>query len=361
LPLRQSERLAADQTRIHLVRPGETLSDVANLYYADPSAWQRILAKNRSVVDASGALVRDTRLEIPPAAAESTKEAFFVIEVAYERPLHALGAFGLEKLRLPGLDVDTTKAVWHVYFPSSHEPLEFRGNLRQASRIKYDPFRRLQWYLQSALGVSEASAGGYENILQKRRAIYNDEATGGGETFAALTEFPLVGERYRFRRILLGREVPEITITYASNGVLTWIRHGALAAAFVALAFALRRRGRAPIAVLVVTLVLLLCLAHFIPGIHRRILWGLDLALLLALLRRAMPRVRRLARAFARAPWLLTRTITARRLLAAAGFSWLIGVLAARPMLLSLAALVFLSAVWLRLRVLAERRSRHAT
>ncbi|MDI1436613.1 LysM peptidoglycan-binding domain-containing protein [Polyangium sorediatum] len=361
LPLRQSERLAADQTRIHTVRAGETLSDVANLYYADPSAWQRISAKNRAVIPENGSLVEGTRLEIPPAA-EATKEAFFVIEVAYERPLHALGAFGMEKLRLPGLDVDTTKAVWHVYFPSSHEPLEFRGNLRQASRIKYDPFRRLQWYLQSALGVSTASAGGYENILQKRRAIYNDEATGGGEPFAALTEFPLVGERYRFRRILLGREIPEITVVYASNGLLSWVRHGALVAAFVAAVFALRRRGRAPLLVLVATLVLLLCLAHFVPSIHRRILWGLDFALFLVLARRAWPRVRRLARAFARAPWLFARMITARRLVAAAGFSWLLGELAAHPMLLSLAALLSLSAVWFRLRILAERRrSRHAT
>src|SRR5207237_7550637 len=133
----------------------------------DPSAWQRILAKNRALADSNGAVVRDMRLEIPPAI-EAEAQAFFIIEVAYERASPDLGQVGLATLRLPGLDVDTTKVVWHVYLPVSYEPLSFQGNLTQSSRIKYDPFRRLKWYLLDALSPSNAFADSeYKNILQK--------------------------------------------------------------------------------------------------------------------------------------------------------------------------------------------------
>src|SRR5262249_52275617 len=135
-------------------------------------------------------------------------------------------------LQLPGLDVDAMKAVWHVYLPASHEPLSFRGNLTQTSRIKYDPFRRLARYLQEALALRHAwAADQYENILSKRRAIYNHEGEAQGDDGAALTSFPLVGEQYRFRRILLGREVPEVRVTFASMSLLGAARIGALLAA----------------------------------------------------------------------------------------------------------------------------------
>jgi hypothetical protein len=356
LPLRQSERLEEDQARIHVVRPGETLSDVANLYYSDPSAWQRILAKNRAIVDSNGALSRGMRLEIPPAT-DADAETFFVIEVAYERAAPALGALGVATLRLPGLDVDTTKAVWHVYLPGSHEPLSFGGNLTQSSRIKYDVLRRFKWYFLDALSPTSAYAGGeYQSILEKRRAIYNDEATKEGESFGALTTFPLVGEQYRFRRILLGREVAEIRVWYASNSLLSAGRLLALALVFTAALLALQKRARPWWIALGAVLLSLLVAAHFVPGLHRRIVWGLDFALLAAVISQMRPRAARLARAVARAPWLLLRMATFRRLIALLGFAWLLGELLRRPMLLSLAALALLSIAWLRLGAAPQAR-----
>jgi hypothetical protein len=357
LPLRQSERLDENKARFHVVRPGETLSDVANLYYSNPTVWQRILAKNRAIVDSNGALTRGMRLEIPPAT-EADAESFFVIEVAYERAAPALGALGVATLRLPGLDVDTTKAVWHVYLPGSHEPLSFGGNLTQSSRIKYDVFRRLKWYFLDALSPTSAYAGGdeYQNILQKRRAIYNDEATKGGESFGALTTFPLVGEQYRFRRILLGREIAEIRVWYASNTLLSAGRLAALALVFAAALVALRKKARPWWIALGAVLLSLLVAAHFVPGLHRKIVWGLDFALLAAVISQLRPRAARLARAIARAPWLLLRMATFRRLVALLGFAWLLGELLRRPMLLSLAALALLSIAWIRLGAAPQAR-----
>ena len=360
-PLRQSERLSADQERIHLVRSGETLSDVANIYYSDPSAWTRILNMNRDAVSPSGALTRGARLRIPPAAEQAAREACFVIEVAYERSPGGLGAIGQRALRLPGLDVEAVKAVWHVYLPGSHEPLSFRGNLTQHSGIRYDLFRRLEWYLERAVSVPSAWAGGdYENILTKRRAIYHDEARGEGDDGAALTTFPLVGQQYRFRRILLGREVPEIRVAYASGSLLSAARHAGLAIAFGVTLWALLGRRRAPRRWLLAggALVVLLVAAHHVSGIHRRILWGVDLALLVALARVHGPWLRRAARIAARAPWRAFRALTARRLIAAGGFAWLLGLIASHPMLLSMAALAGMSLAWWRTALVAPGRER---
>ena len=349
LPLRQSEKLTADKTRIHVVRAGETLSDVANLYYSDPSAWQRIVAQNRDVVEITGVLVRETRLKIPPAA-EAMGEAFFVIEVAYERTLPALSMLGVEALRLPGLDIDTTKAVWHVYMPTSVEPLSFHGNLTQWSRIKYDPFRRIQWYLESALSPSSAFAGGdYENILQKRRAIYNDEASKEGDGISMLSVFPLVGQQYRFRRILLGREVPELHVWYASKTALTLVRRLALGFVFMAVLFALRRRTKLSFLLLSLLIPCLLLVAHYVPGLHRQVVWGVDLALLVFLVLALRKRARRMLRILLRAPWIVIRSVTLRRVIAAGGFALVLGEITKRPLLLPLALLVLFSVLSLRL------------
>jgi hypothetical protein len=348
-PLRQSERLSADKERFHIVRPGETLSDVANVYYSDPSAWLRILNKNRDVVAEGGSLSRGARLRIPPATEAAAQEASFVVEVAYERSIGALGAVGQRALGLPALDVDAMKAVWHVYLPSSHEPLLFRGNLTQTSKIKYDPFRRLAGYLQEALAMRHAWAGDpYENILTKRRAIYHHEGEAQGDDGAALTTFPLVGERYRFRRILLGREVPELRVTFASMSLLGPVRLGALFAALGVMLWALSGgRGRRWL-VAGGTLAVLLVLAHYVPGVHRRIVWGIDFALLIALARAHGPRLWRMARIAFRAPWRAARAVTPRRLLAVAGFAWLLGVVASYPLLVSLAALFGMAIAWWR-------------
>jgi hypothetical protein len=348
-PLRQSERFSADKERIHIVRPGETLSDVANVYYSDPSAWLRILNKNRDVIAQNGSLTRGARLRIPPSTEAAGQEASFVVEVAYERSIGALGAIGQHTLRLPALDVDVMKAVWHVYLPSSHEPLSFRGNLTQTSGIKYDPFRRLAWYLEEAIALRRAWAGDpYENILTKRRDIYNHEGEAQAGDGAALNTFPLVGKQYRFRRILLGREVAEVRVSFAAMSLAGAARHGALLAALGVVLWALARGGPTRWLVAGGALAALVVLAHYVPGVHRRIVWGLDLALLLALGRAHGPRLLRKARIALRAPWRAAQAVTPRRLVAAAGFAWLLGVVASYPLLFSLAALFAMSLVWWR-------------
>jgi hypothetical protein len=172
-----------------------------------------------------------------------------------------------------------------------------------------------------------------------------------------------VGEQTRFRRILLGRDVPELHVAYASVRLLDAVRHAALALAFGAALYALGRGRRAPRAWIVAgaALALLLFAAHYVPGVHRRILWGIDVALLLALARARGPSLRRAARVALRAPWHVVQALTLRRLLAAIGACWLLGVIASHPPLLPLAALFVLSIAWARCApARAAREVRHA-
>jgi hypothetical protein len=105
----------------------------------------------------------------------------------------------------------------------------------------------------------------------------------------------------------------------------------------------------------------LLFVAHHVPGVHRRIVWGLDLALAIALLHAHGPRLLRIGRIVLRAPWRAARALTLRRLFAAAGFAWLVGLAASYPLLLSVTALAGMSIAWWRTTlVLTSRKVRHA-
>jgi hypothetical protein len=138
---------------------------------------------------------------------------------------------------------------------------------------------------------------------------------------------------------LLGRETPELRVTFASMPMVSAARHAAQIVAYAMTLWFVRRRGRLRWIVLAAAISLLLLLAHFTPGVHRRIVWGVDLALLFTLFRIHGRRLWRLARVALRAPWRAIPAVSVRRLIAMTGFAWLAGALAARPMLLSMTAL----------------------
>ena len=343
-PLRRSERVGAKRT--HIVRPGETLSDVANLYYSDPSAWTRIFQVNRDKIGAGHELERGDELRIPQQ--DHAQESSFIVEVAYERGAGDLGHAGRRALTLPVPDVDTVRAVWHVYVPRSHRALSWSGNLTQVSRVAYDPFRRLKFFLQEALSVKEAFAGDkYKNILSTRRKLYREESTARADSDVVLTSFPLVGERYRFRRLLLGREQPSLSVAYARTSYVDAARWGALIAAFALLLWALlgvRRVARWSVAA--VGVAGLLVVAHHVRGVNQRIVWAADLALLVAIIKTQWPALKTWSKALLRRPWTLIESLSAKRWLTLAASCWLIGVMLDYPMLLSLAALAGLAAGW---------------
>ncbi len=343
LPLRQSEKTRGELT--HLVVDGETLSGIANFYYSDPSAWQSILQDN--AMGSEWDLQVGQSLRIPARA--NVQESSFVIELAYKRKHAALGMFGFAGVSLPQLDVDTVEAVWHVYLPDPLDPLVFRSNLTQYSALRYDPFRRVRDFLRDALWMRDAWAGGkYENILSKRKMIYAAEARRS-EGEMVLASFPLVGTRYRFRSILLGQEAPRVGFTYATFAVGTVIRWLALMVAAVG-AYGLlhRRRDRRTLKLAAGVLVVMLVVAYFVLGVHRRILWGVDLALLVALARGRGRAWLETALGALKEPWGFFEAMTLRNLGLAALLLVALWIVLAFPLLLSSMLLAALFLAWRR-------------
>ncbi|MCC6807214.1 MAG: hypothetical protein IT381_07305 [Deltaproteobacteria bacterium] len=349
-PLRQSEKLGAGKTKSHAVRDGETLSSIANLYYSDPTKTRFLLEHNTDVLADENDLQVGKVLRIPQKSGAVVEESSFVIELAYKQKSASMGWLGRREIALPKLDVAITDATWHVYLSPELEPLSFASNLVQYSAIRYDPLRRLRDFLR--LGAKNAWAGGgYQSILKQRRGIWEAEVERkNAASDAVLTTFPLVGERYRFKRLLLKEEQPQLAVVYVAREIaaaIPWIVF--LASAAVVLFVRRHRRwfarpvaraGAAGLALLT------LFLAHYFLGVHRRVLWGVDLALLLSLL--ADARLGFLAKAapYAASPWRLFELVSVRNWLLLVGLCCGVLVILSYPLLLStftLVALGFLS------------------
>ncbi|MBN2494055.1 MAG: LysM peptidoglycan-binding domain-containing protein [Deltaproteobacteria bacterium] len=368
LPLRQSERLEAGQERSHLVRQGETLSDISNFYYSDPGQWQFLLDNNGEVIDSAQDLYPGMELRIPVRKGVTMEESSFVIELAYKLLPEAgsarrpLGWAGGRSLRLPGVDVDVMKVTWHLYFPATFSPLCFDTNLTQYTAIRYDPFRRLRDFFDRAMWIQDAWAGGYRSILKQRKAIYYTADLGrraAGEE--VLATFPLVGKKYRFKRNLLRRETPRIEVTYVATWLASPLRWLAFLLAFaLGLVLAMSERRLVVWIVSALCLIGLLALAHYFLGMHRRILWGVDLALLLAVLRLRWAPFWEGLKEILYAPWTIVRLLALRNLAFVVGLLVLLAVVLWLPLLLSSISLFALFFWYRRKARLAREEVAHA-
>jgi hypothetical protein len=242
-------------------------------------------------------------------------------------------------------------------------PLSFDANLTQYSGIRYDPFRRVLQFLERARFISTAWAGGgrYKSILTQRKSIYAAESRRRQGSQAVLSSFPLVGERYRFKRLLPGDERPAITVTYLDRTAVGPLRWLALLTSFaLTLLLLYDGRRRASVIAALIGFALLLFLAFFVLGVHRRLLWGADLALLLAWARLRAGPLLRSAWEQLRAPWTWGGELSLRNLMFLVGLCFVAGLVLSFPLLLSTISLLVLSwAVWRARRGSAEE-VRHA-
>lgn len=349
-PLRQSERVAPDGSRMHTVREGETLSDIANFYYSDPSKWSVILSQNPSTLSSAHSVSAGQVLKIPSVQGVSVEESTFIIELAYKADREALGLTGNRQVSLPGLDVDTMRVTWHLYLPTALDPLDFDANLTQYSSIRYDLFRRMREFIDQVLWVQYAWAGGkYENILAQRKTIYRTENSRKEMGHAIKAAFPLVGEQFRFKRILLGKETPKIEFDYIDRTIAVTARWIGLIAAFaIALLVLSRPRDPKTWIAAVLALVALGVAAHYFLGTHRRIVWGIDLALILSLIRlRAGPAWARM-KEIAAEPWRITELVTFGNMAFTIAAVIIASIILAYPLLLSTITLLALGFWWFR-------------
>lgn len=279
-PLVQSERFAAGETQTWTVRDGDTLGGIADRFYSDPGQWSVILLANDDQLRSPMDLAPGQSLRIPPKRGVAVHESSFVIELAWTSAGPEMGWFGRRALTLPELDADVLAATWHVYVPDALVPLSFDANLTQYSDIRYDHLRRLRQFLDAAWGAQSAWAGGYESILSRRKSIYQEEASRMAGAQEATSSFPLVGELYRFKRLLPGREVPSLAVTWLSRSLIPAARWAGLVAALALTLSLLRGGNRLRIAA---GFAALLVVAWYVEGVHRRLVWGIDAALLLTL------------------------------------------------------------------------------
>jgi hypothetical protein len=231
-------------------------------------------------------------ITIPSSAGGVTlEESSFVLEIAYKVPGAALGPLGRRAVTLPHLDIPVMAATWHVYLPAAIEPLSFDSNLKQMNGIRYDPLRRVQHFFDAALRIQSAWADGgkYENILSNRKAIYRKEQSRAVDE--PLSSFPLIGVRYRFEQVLLGERQAVLEVAYLDRALLPWVRILALVVS-VFVSFRVARRAlaatkgpgdRSVVAAAALALLSLGLLGQSVLGVHRMMLLGVDVAIVVAI------------------------------------------------------------------------------
>jgi hypothetical protein len=366
IPLRQSEKLSDAKPRVHVVRSGETLGEISLVYFNRTDRWNEIIAANPSLSGPQDLYVGQ-RLVIPSRAGDVVlEESNFVLELAYKVQTAHLRPLAAHRATLPEMDVAVMNVTWHYYFPDAFELLSFATNLKQLSALRYDPLRRLLHFLDDVTEIRGAWAGdfggyknSYSNILLERKAIYHREQKR--EVTEALSAFPLVGERYRFSRVLLGEQQAFVEMVYAKKSLLPFVRWGAFFVfallALRAISSVLERGGaalmREPSRTFLLAAVLFVLVGHYVLGVHRALVLGLDVALLIAVIPRVV--ALRRARASEELPvlgWLRARAL-ARITLACIALA----VALAYPLLLSTFVLSSLVAVLLILR---RNEVRHA-
>ncbi|TNF24645.1 MAG: LysM peptidoglycan-binding domain-containing protein [Deltaproteobacteria bacterium] len=311
--LRQSERIDPDSGRVHVVQRNESLGSIAHYYYADPSKWTLILDANQERLRGSTVIQVGQTLAIPTDGPLTVEESAFVLELAYREPGQgALGLLGREDMALPDFDVDAMKVVWHLYLPEDLEPLDFDTALTSYDARRYGLLRRVGDFLDVVFGTSEAQAGGgYESILQRRKVIYREEVEKKDLAEVAPATFPLVGVRYRFKRVLGDGAAPRVSVTYLDATAGDLARALAFALMFALTVLALRRRGRWWEKLVVAAGVVgLMVAAHYVLGVHRLMVWAAIAGTALAIFRVRDLRRPGALQAVLDAPWRLLELAT---------------------------------------------------
>ncbi|MCB9655741.1 MAG: LysM peptidoglycan-binding domain-containing protein [Deltaproteobacteria bacterium] len=297
IPLRQSQRFARSDHRVHVVRPNESLSTIAMLHYHSTDAWKEIASANG--LSPYDSIHVDQVLRLPQKiGSKSFEESSFVVELAYKTPTPPLSMVGHNATELPKMDLPIMEVTWHYYLPTNLVPLSFSSNLTQLDAVRYDPVEKVLRFLEAVVFTRSAWAGGmpsgsrkdgvYQNILKSRRTLYALEQKQ--QVTEALASFPFVGTRYRFQRLLLGEDNPRIEVSYANTHVVDFARWFALLAMtsltwIIARAFmheGTRRTLRSRTFMLsAVTLVALVLLSQLVVGVLRDMLLGLNIGLIL--------------------------------------------------------------------------------
>jgi nucleoid-associated protein YgaU len=359
-PLRQSKQVQVEGEIIHQVEPGETLGDIALRYYSDPEKWPRLVAANPKVISMSGLVRSGRKIRIPAVGPLTVEESSFILELAWEdREGHPLGAVGTRELSLPSLDLPALRLTWHVYLPTATEALDFTGNVAALGYPREGLHRRIWRRLDRAWRSPAWAVGSkYESVLSTRRRVYAEENAQEAEGDPAPASFPLFGRRYRFNRVLVDLDQPRIEVVYARGWVLDVVRWSVLGLAAVLVIQLGGRRWR-PVrwALAGLGMGVFLLIGHYVLGVNRHLVWGIDLGLLVGLWR-VRPRGLRWRELF-EAPWRMGEVLTVRNLLVMIGALVVLEVVTRTPGLRAVALMVPLAWLWVCWQRRASREVAH--
>lgn len=349
-PLQQSEALHAKNRQYHTVQPGETLSDIAELYYSDPSKAAFILENNQDVITNDNDIQAGQTLYIPQQSAIKIRESSFIIELAYKIPSRKeIGSFGRRSIRLASLDIETVQSLWYLYFPNNLDIISVSSNMKQLSAVRYNIFIRVRDFLRNAL-FKNAWAGGeyYSNILVQRKAIYKADYVKKSREESVTTSFPLIGSKYRFRRNLSGTETPYISILYMPGWMSVTMHWIGFAVSLLLTLFVLRNfRNKKNLVTAVTCGIILLLAGFYIQGVYRRFLWGIDCALLYTILRQIWPVLISKFQTLLQMPWSICKAVTWMNIVIIVTLSLILGFILSFPMFLS-STLLILLVIWKR-------------
>jgi hypothetical protein len=197
------------ESRVHTVRPGDTLWDLARLYLANPYLWPEIHRLNSDVVRNPHWIYPNETLRIPGGARTVAEAAFagFRDDVAEERTVFFAGPTG--QAEVPGHTVREVRAV----DAPARTPGVFDGAGRLVPAAQMRPAARVR-------GKESASVGGARMApqIQLRDRIYLTPQPRG--TLAVGQRLHLMRAEHRVGR--LGQVfVPTgmVTITSLDGGV----------------------------------------------------------------------------------------------------------------------------------------------
>jgi hypothetical protein len=355
-PLQQSEAIKASSRQYHTVQPGETLGDIAELYYSDPLKTGIILKNNQDIISDDNDIQAWQTIFIPELSNVKIRESSFILELAYKTPSgRGIGLLGRRSVYLASLDIETVQSLWHLYFPGNLDIVSVSSNMKQLTEIRYNLFIRARDFFKSAF-VTKAWAGDayYSNILGQRKAIYKADFAKKSREETVTTSFPLVGKKYRFRRNLSGMEVPYITLLYIPAWLSTALKWIGFAVAYLLTLFILKNlNNRRSLLFAAGSWIILLAISFYIMGMNRRYLWGIDCALFVSILKLVYPQTKEKITTLMKMPFSFPKVVSWMNFIGIICFSVYIGIILSFPMFFS-SSLLVLFVLWRKYLTRAE-------
>jgi hypothetical protein len=184
-------------------------------------------------------------------------DAAFPVEIVYHSQAVSLGLAGRTRPSLPKVDLPISQLVWSLYAPENVSLLHVSGNVEAQDALVMmagAPVKDLrsmargdrEGYLRGAMKaiVSNDAPAAPEEKVAARQAAMELDVIADKDEGAAMTQahvlpiafrLPEAGHLYRFAQIMVTRDAPAVSLTYAHRGLVRALRWFLVLCALVAI------------------------------------------------------------------------------------------------------------------------------